>query len=66
MKLNEVVPWGRNLEEYKLMFNLSEADLNAKILGCADGPASFNAEMTRPRLFCYVLRSNLSIFHSRD
>jgi hypothetical protein len=46
MKLNEVVPWGRTLEEYKLMFNLSEADLNSKILGCGDGPASFNAEMT--------------------
>ncbi len=27
------------------MFSLSEADLNAKILGCGDGPASFNAEM---------------------
>ena len=47
MKLNEVIPWGRNLEEYKLMFNLSEIDLNAKILGCSDGPASFNAEMTQ-------------------
>jgi hypothetical protein len=46
MKLNEVVPWGRTLSEYKLMFNLSEADLNAKIIGCGDGPASFNAEMT--------------------
>ncbi|MEA5554133.1 SAM-dependent methyltransferase [Anabaena cylindrica UHCC 0172] len=46
MKLNEVVPWGRTLQEYKLMFNLSETDLNKKILGCGDGPASFNAEMT--------------------
>ncbi|BAZ15747.1 hypothetical protein NIES4071_76190 [Calothrix sp. NIES-4071] len=46
MKLNEVVPWGRTLEEYKLMFNLSEADLKTQILGCGDGPASFNAEMT--------------------
>jgi SAM-dependent methyltransferase len=46
MKLEEVVPWGRTLEEYKSMFSLSEADLNAKILGCGDGPASFNAEMT--------------------
>ncbi len=46
MKLNDVVPWGRTLAEYKLMFNLSEADLNSKILGCGDGPASFNAEMT--------------------
>ncbi len=27
------------------MFNLSEDDLNLRILGCADGPASFNAQM---------------------
>jgi hypothetical protein len=47
MKLNEIVPWGRTLEEYKLMFNLSEAELKTKILGCGDGPASFNAEMTQ-------------------
>jgi SAM-dependent methyltransferase len=46
MKLEEVVPWGRNLAEYQSMFNLSEIDLNSKILGCGDGPASFNAEMT--------------------
>ncbi|MEH2348094.1 MAG: SAM-dependent methyltransferase [Nostoc sp.] len=47
MKLNQVVPWGRTLEEYKLMFALSDADLNKSILGCGDGPASFNAEMTK-------------------
>lgn len=46
MKLNEVVSWGRNLEEYKMMFDLSDTDLSKKILGCGDGPASFNAEMT--------------------
>jgi hypothetical protein len=46
MKLNEVVPWGRTLEEYQLMFELSKANLAAQILGCGDGPASFNAEMT--------------------
>jgi SAM-dependent methyltransferase len=46
MKLEAVVPWGRTLGEYKSMFSLSETDLNAKILGCGDGPASFNAEMT--------------------
>jgi hypothetical protein len=46
MKLEEVVPWGRNLAEYRSMFSLSATDLNAKILGCGDGPASFNAEMT--------------------
>jgi SAM-dependent methyltransferase len=47
MKLEEVVLWGRTLAEYQLMFDLSEADLNSKILGCGDGPASFNAEMTK-------------------
>ncbi|MBE9075973.1 SAM-dependent methyltransferase [Romeria aff. gracilis LEGE 07310] len=46
MKLDELVPWGRSLAEYSKMFALSEADLNTKILGCGDGPASFNAEMT--------------------
>lgn len=45
MKLDEVVPWGRTLAEYKSMFGLSQTDLTAKILGCGDGPASFNAEM---------------------
>lgn len=46
MKLKDVAPWGRTLKEYQLMFNLSDADLSRKILGCGDGPASFNAEMT--------------------
>ncbi len=46
MKLDEVVLWGRTLEEYRAMFNLSEADLNTNIVGCGDGPASFNAELT--------------------
>ena len=46
--LDRVVPWGRSLSEYTAMFNLSETDLRAKrILGCADGPASFNAELTQ-------------------
>jgi hypothetical protein len=29
------------------MFALSDADLGGRIFGCADGPASFNAEATR-------------------
>lgn len=44
--LSEVVPWGRTLDEYQRMFALSEADLSLTILGCGDGPASFNAEWT--------------------
>jgi hypothetical protein len=43
--LDNVVPWGRSMEEYVAMFELSERELNSRILGCADGPASFNAEM---------------------
>jgi hypothetical protein len=45
--LDQVVPWGRSFDEYRAMFALSEADLRLRILGCADGPASFNAEATR-------------------
>ena len=45
--LSSVVPWGRTMAEYRLMFDLSERDLTGRILGCGDGPASFNAEMTR-------------------
>jgi hypothetical protein len=50
--LDRVVPWGRSFAEYRRMFALSDADLNGRILGCADGPASFNAEATR--LGCQV------------
>jgi hypothetical protein len=45
-KLNEVIPWGRSFDEYRRMFALSEQDLAGRILGCGDGPASFNAEAT--------------------
>ncbi|PSN10943.1 SAM-dependent methyltransferase [filamentous cyanobacterium CCT1] len=46
MQLDDVIPWGRTLQEYRAMFSLSKADLSLSILGCGDGPASFNAEMT--------------------
>lgn len=46
IKLNEVIPWGRSFEEYRRMFMLSDTDLAGRILGCGDGPASFNAEAT--------------------
>ncbi|PWT83602.1 MAG: SAM-dependent methyltransferase [Acidobacteria bacterium] len=45
MQLQEVVPWGRSLDEYRGMFALSETDLRGRLLGCGDGPASFNAEL---------------------
>lgn len=41
-----VVPWGRTMAEYRGMFDLGDSDLQGRILGCGDGPASFNAEMS--------------------
>ena len=32
------------------MFALTDAELNSRIVGCADGPASFNAEATARRI----------------
>lgn len=43
-RFKDVVPWGRNYSEYIGMFDLSDDDLRLRILGCADGPASFNCE----------------------
>lgn len=47
LRLENVVPWGRSLEEYIRMFDLKPDEFQLKILDCAGGPASFNAEMTR-------------------
>jgi hypothetical protein len=47
MKLKNVVPWGRNLQEYGEMGLYSDADRDKKILGCGDGPASVNAELAK-------------------
>ena len=44
-ELKNIVPWGRTLDEYKRMFNLTEQDLSKKIISFGDGPASFNSEM---------------------
>jgi len=33
------------MDEYVAMFALSQQDKTSRILGCADGPACFNAEM---------------------
>ncbi|MEJ2346165.1 MAG: class I SAM-dependent methyltransferase [Gammaproteobacteria bacterium] len=46
-RLEQVVPWGRSFEEYVAMFGLSDADLRRPIIGCGDGPAAFNSELTR-------------------
>ncbi|GAB3318193.1 SAM-dependent methyltransferase [Larkinella ripae] len=45
MILESVVPWGRSLDEYRRMFNLTASDLTKTVLGVGDGPASFNREM---------------------
>ena len=44
--IDRVVPWGRSAAEYLAMFGLDESNLSGRILGCGDGPASFNAEMS--------------------
>lgn len=44
--LTDIVPWGRSFEEYARMFVLSSRDAQRRILGCADGPAAFNAVAT--------------------
>jgi SAM-dependent methyltransferase len=45
--LDQIVPWGRSFDEYVAMFALTNADLGERILGCGDGPASFNAVLTK-------------------
>ena len=45
--LDKIVPWGRSFKEYVRMFSLTDTDLEKRILGCGDGPASFNAAMRR-------------------
>jgi hypothetical protein len=45
--LDQVVPWGRSFEEYSAMFAITDGDMAGRVLGCGDGPASFNAEATR-------------------
>lgn len=44
--LNDVEPWGHNLAEYCAMFDLRDSERQLSILGCGDGPSSFNAEGT--------------------
>ncbi|APA00352.1 SAM-dependent methyltransferase [Flavobacterium commune] len=46
-ELKNVVPWGRNLEEYTRIFKLTDSDYKSRIISFGDGPASFNFEMTK-------------------
>ena len=45
--LDKVVPWGRSYDEYVGMFRLTEGELKLRVLGCGDGPAAFNSELTK-------------------
>src|SRR5262245_77632 len=45
--LDQVIPWGRSFDEYRAMFALTEHEFGLRLLGCGDGPASFNSEATR-------------------
>ena len=65
VQLSQIVPWGRTLAEYVGMFALSQQDLGKRILGCADGPASFNAEMSA-RGYRVVSCDPLYVFNSRE
>ena len=46
LKLDSIVPWGRNIDEYTEMFLLSDEDMKKRIAGFGDGPASFNYQAT--------------------
>ncbi len=47
-KYEKAVPLGRSFDEYLRMLALSDDDLKSRIVGCGDGPASFNAEVVQP------------------
>ncbi len=47
VNLDQVMPWGRSMDEYARMFDLGERQRSGRILDCASGPASFNCEMYR-------------------
>ena len=46
-KDEEAIPRGRSFQEYVRMFDLTDDELNLRILGCGDGPASFTSEMAK-------------------
>lgn len=45
--LDHVVPWGRNLHEYRQMFQLDDTCRLKKIADFGGGPSSFNCEANR-------------------
>ncbi len=66
LTIGKAYPWGRSLDEYQGMFALSPDDLAGKIIGCADGPASFNCESDAPGRPRGFLRSALPIQRRAD
>lgn len=65
MILDKVVPFGRSLDEYCKMFNLTLEDKTKKIIGVGDGPASFNAEMNQAG--CKVISVDpIYVFTTKD
>ena len=49
IQLSKVVPWGRNIDEYRTMFRLSHEDMKKRIASFGDGPASFNSQASQKR-----------------
>jgi len=47
ISLEKVIPFGRVLDEYIRLFDLTEQDLQKNIVSVADGPASFQSEMNK-------------------
>jgi hypothetical protein len=45
-RLADILPWGWTRAEYTAFFDLAALDPECRLLDCAGGPASFNAEMT--------------------
>ena len=43
-RLDGVVPWGREADEYEAFFALGDVPLRARVLDCGAGPSSFAAE----------------------
>jgi hypothetical protein len=43
-RLDGIVPWGREAEEYELFLALEDLPSSARVLDCGGGPASFTAE----------------------
>jgi len=65
IQYKDIVPWGRNFDEYSRMFDLNASELCLQILGCGDGPASFNFECNQrgghvtsiDPLYCFSLET---------